>query len=148
MPRRIREEPEFWLLDTHVWVWYVEATEHRLSRAALGLLRRQGGAGRLCVSALSVWEVARLAAVGRLTLTLEPRAWVSRAFDEAGIRAVPLTTEMGLDAALLIGHPPRDPADRFLIAAARALDAVLVTRDARILEYGAAGHVKVLDAAA
>jgi len=35
-----------------------------------------------------------------------------------------------------------DPADRFIVATARRLDAVLLTRDAAVLEYGAAGHVK------
>lgn len=37
-----------------------------------------------------------------------------------------------------------DPADRILVATARTLGAVLVTRDAKLLAYGAAGLVKTL----
>jgi len=36
------------------------------------------------------------------------------------------------------------PADRFLVATARARNAVLVTADQRILDYSKLGHVKTL----
>ena len=39
------------------------------------------------------------------------------------------------------GH---DPADRFLVATARARNATLVTADQRILDYSKLGHVKTL----
>ena len=44
----------------------------------------------------------------------------------------------------LPGTPPNDPADRIIIATARAFGYVLATRDAKILEYGAQGHVRVV----
>jgi PIN domain nuclease of toxin-antitoxin system len=37
-----------------------------------------------------------------------------------------------------------DPADRLLVATARALPATLITRDAKILSYSKAGHVRAL----
>jgi PIN domain nuclease of toxin-antitoxin system len=42
------------------------------------------------------------------------------------------------------GDVHRDPADRFLVATARALDIPIVTRDAAILAYASAGHVRAL----
>ncbi len=146
MPRRVREASESLLLDTHVWVWYIEAAADRLSRAVLARLRSHGQAGRLYVSPLSGWEVGMLVVKRRLALSLDVRAWVTRALEAPGVRTADLTPHIAVDAALLDGAPPRDPADRLLIATARALGAALVTRDAEILTYGRAGHVVVLDA--
>jgi PIN domain nuclease of toxin-antitoxin system len=42
------------------------------------------------------------------------------------------------------GAPPRDPADRIVIATARALGLQLVTRDRAILAYADAGHVAAI----
>lgn len=39
-----------------------------------------------------------------------------------------------------------DPADRLIVATARALDCPLVTADEKILAYAAAGHLKAVDA--
>ena len=47
-------------------------------------------------------------------------------------------------STILPGVPPRDPADRILIATARVYGFTLVTRDRAILEYGAERHVQVL----
>ena len=41
-------------------------------------------------------------------------------------------------------RPPNDPADRIIIATARAFGYVLATRDAAILDYGAQGHVRIV----
>jgi len=47
-------------------------------------------------------------------------------------------------------RPPQpvhgDPADRILVATARRMGATLVTRDARILDYGRQGMLSVIDA--
>jgi PIN domain nuclease of toxin-antitoxin system len=39
---------------------------------------------------------------------------------------------------------PRDPADRMVIATARALGLAVMTRDRAILGYAEAGHVQAL----
>jgi PIN domain nuclease of toxin-antitoxin system len=49
-----------------------------------------------------------------------------------------------VDSVKLTGEIYSDPADRFLIATARARRAVLATHDEKIITYGNAGHVKVL----
>ena len=84
---------------------------------------------------------------GRLVLSRDLRTWVRRTLD-SDLRLAPLTPEIAIDAGFLPGALTGDPADRLLVATARALAGVLVTRDARMLEYGSQGHVKVLDAAA
>lgn len=49
------------------------------------------------------------------------------------------------ESTLLPGEPHGDPADRFLIAAARTEGVILATRDENIVDYGNAGHVRVLE---
>jgi len=63
--------------------------------------------------------------------------------DPAGITPLPLT-DIAAESTLLPGEPHGDPADRFLIAVARTKGLVLATRDKTIIEYGDAGHVRVL----
>jgi PIN domain nuclease of toxin-antitoxin system len=40
----------------------------------------------------------------------------------------------------------RDPADRFIVAAARRLNAILLTCDEEILHYASQGHLAAFDA--
>ena len=47
--------------------------------------------------------------------------------------------------ANLPGDPPRDPADRIIVATARDLGATLITRDRALLDYGEQGHVNVVE---
>jgi PIN domain nuclease of toxin-antitoxin system len=47
-------------------------------------------------------------------------------------------------SSFLPGKPPRDPADRILLATARDLGATLVTRDRALLQYGAEGQVSTI----
>ena len=50
-----------------------------------------------------------------------------------------------IDSVHLPGEIRGDPADRFLIATARSRRAKLTTHDEKIIAYGRAGHVKVLE---
>ena len=62
----------------------------------------------------------------------------------AGVRVEALSPEVLIDASFLPGTLHRDPADRILIATARAFDLTLVTRDQTILDYARRGHVRAL----
>ena len=68
---------------------------------------------------------------------------VQRFLSNSGVRLTPLTPEIAIESSFL----PRlhsDPADRLLIATARALGAPIVTRDRRILAYARAGFVAAI----
>jgi PIN domain nuclease of toxin-antitoxin system len=140
------DEERVLLLDTHIWVWYVENEPKRFSRRIVSRVESAIGRGALVVSAISVWEVAQLEARGRLELAVDVRTWVARALSFPGLRLHALSPSVAIDSTHLPGSLHRDPADRVLIATARRLGAALVTCDQRILEYARAGHVKVLDA--
>jgi PIN domain nuclease of toxin-antitoxin system len=72
------------------------------------------------------------------------KAFVDRVFADPGIEIVPLTPEIAFEACYLPGDYHRDPADRFLLATARALNVPIVTRDEDMAAYAKAGHVKLI----
>lgn len=132
------------LLDTHIWLWYAEGIAERLPPASvkkLDAVRQKHG---LLISAISVWEVGILHARDRIQLSAPLRDWIDKALSPPGIRLLPLSAEIAVESTLLPGQPHGDPADRFLIAAARTNDAVIATHDEKILAYGRAGFVRVL----
>ncbi len=132
------------LLDTHLWLWYAEGDARRLPAASVRKIddaRRRDG---LMVSAISVWELGVLHCRGRIQLTTPLRDWVQKALEPAGIGLAALDAATAAESTLLPGEPHGDPADRFLIATARIHNLVLATRDQGIVEYGKAGHVRVL----
>jgi PIN domain nuclease of toxin-antitoxin system len=134
------------LLDTHIWLWYVEGEVEQFSRRIEPLVEAAVRRGGILVSAISVWEIARLEASRRIDLSVDVRTWMARALDFPGVRLKGLSPSIALESTRLPGELHRDPADRMLIATARLLGAALVTRDERILAYGRAGHVRVVNA--
>ena len=134
------------LLDTHVWIWYVEGEVEQFSRRIERPIEAAVQRGDILISAISVWEVALLEATGRIDLSIDVRAWVARALMFPGVTLKGLAPSIALESTRLPGELHRDPADRILIATARLLGAALVTRDERILDYAKKGHLKVLDA--
>jgi len=55
-----------------------------------------------------------------------------------------MSPDLLIASSFLPGEPPRDPADRIMLATARDLGAALVTRDRALLDYGGQGHVKIV----
>jgi len=133
------------LLDTHIWLWFAEGNATRLPPASVRKLEEARREDGLLVSAISVWEIGVLHAKGRIQLAAPLRDWVSNALAPAGISLLPLDEEIASESTLLPGEPHGDPADRFLIAAARTKGVILATRDENIIDYGNAGYVRVLE---
>jgi PIN domain nuclease of toxin-antitoxin system len=134
------------LLDTHVWVWYVEGETKRFARRITPLVERAVQHGMVIVSAMSVWEIAQLEAAARIELSVDIRTWAAHALGFPGVRLKGVSPSIAIESTRLPGNLHRDPVDRILVATARQLGAALVTRDERLLTYGKHGHVKVVDA--
>ena len=123
------------LLDTHVWRWWVDrdpklSEEHRVVIQAA--LRDQSGLG---VSVFSCWEIGMLVAKGRIRLRLSSNTWITEALAPAGIDALSLTPAIAPASSNLPGEIHGDPADRIIVATARAYNARLLTADAKLLAY-------------
>ncbi len=130
-----------YLLDTCAVIWIAEGA--RLQEpAASDLPKAQDG--ELFVSPISAWEVANLAAKGKIALTMSPEVWFERFCDQRGVVLAEMSPSVLIASAALPGNPPADPADRILLATAREFGHTLVTRDARLLEYGEQGHARVM----
>jgi PIN domain nuclease of toxin-antitoxin system len=118
------------LLDTHIWIWFVDSPERIRGSARSHLAAAEN---ELWLSPISTWEVLMLQRKQRIRLSLEPMQWLQRA--TAGIQyEAPLTHEIVREAHRLQLHG--DPADRFLAATAQVHDLTLVTADQRLLGLG------------
>lgn len=127
------------VLDTHIWVWWVDGNE-RLAGRQLDLLH-QYASGGLGVSVISCWEVAKLVEVGRLELDHSVQHWISQALAYPHIQLLNLTPEIAVASTQLPGSFHRDPADQLIVATARLYGSPLLTADAKILNYP---HIKTL----
>ena len=130
------------LLDTHAILWLDNGDP--LSASAHESIRRASSTGGVLVSAVSAWEIGLLVSKNRLALDLEPVAWFRRFLRVAGIRLTPFTVEVAAGCCFLPEPFHGDPADRMLVATARECDVPLVTRDRRILDYGATGVLRTI----
>lgn len=133
------------LLDTHVLVWLLNG-DRTLARSAVATIEQAARESTVFVAAITPWEVAMLVAKGRLTLTLDVQEWIDAALRQPGVALAPLDPAIAVASTRLPGTLHGDPADRLIVATARRLGALLITADDRLLTYGAAGHVAVLDA--
>lgn len=120
------------VLDTHVLLWLAEDSPD-LGRRASRRTDVALGHDEVFVAAISFWEIAMLAAKGRLRLEITPAATRHKALEQ-GIREVPLSGTIGIAAAQLAAFHG-DPADRMIVATALSLGATLVTADESILSW-------------
>jgi PIN domain nuclease of toxin-antitoxin system len=131
------------VLDTHVLVWLLEG-DRRLSIKARDAI---GAASRVCLSAITPWEIGMLAAKGRLGFgDQDVQQWIDEVLALPAVHLIPLLPSIAIASSRLPGELHGDPADRLIAATARHLDAVLVTADGKLLAYGATGHLRVLAA--
>lgn len=121
------------VLDTHVWVWWVNGGSPLPVR--FGEYLRQNEETGLGISAISCWEIAKLVQVNRLLLPMPVEQWLAHALRYPGIQLLPLTPHIAVDSARLPGDFHRDPADQIIVATARVHGCPLVTVDKRILNY-------------
>lgn len=129
------------VLDTHALVWLLQGSE-RLGPSARALIEGAAKGEGALVAAISTWEIAMLVAKGRLALDRDVAEWLDAALALPGLRLAPLDPSVSVDSTRLPGEPHGDPADRMIVATARRHIATLITDDALVLAYSAAGHVK------
>ena len=86
-----------------------------------------------------------LVSKGKIALALDPNRWFERFCELPSVNLTAMPPSVLVASTAMPGTPPEDPADRIIIATARTFGYALVTRDARILEYGAHGHVRAIE---
>jgi PIN domain nuclease of toxin-antitoxin system len=119
------------LLDTHAWLWLTSDPD-RLGEAARKAIRNERSRS---IAAISCWEVAMLAARGRIELDRDPVSWMEDSLRAEDIELLPLTPAVAVASAQLEPFHG-DPADRLIVATALAHGAPLVTKDENIKASG------------
>ncbi len=123
------------LADTHAWLWWVTG-DKRVSPSANGAMNRQP----VAISAISMWEVAQLAAKGRIQLDTDALEWLEEAIDRADDRpetaVLDLTPAICATGAAFGPRLHRDPSDRLIVATALLHGIALVTADQAITASG------------
>lgn len=119
------------VLDTHVWIWWILGDPAML-RAERDALDALPAASRPIISDISLWEFATLVDLGRLRIACSVEEWLRIAAAPATVRVQPITPPIAAEMNRLSASFHRDPADRLIIATARALRQPLATRDRKI----------------
>jgi PIN domain nuclease of toxin-antitoxin system len=126
------------LLDTCAVLWL--ASGANLTAEARSAIAERN----VHVSPISAWEIASLVSKKRIALALPTATWFREVAEKMKARMPHLTAEILAGSCELPGQPPRDPADRIIIATAREENMIVVTRDSKILAYSRAGYVRTL----
>lgn len=116
------------LLDAHAVLWWLAADATLDPNAASSI---GDPSIDVLVSAATVWEIEVKRVAGRLEAPTELIGDLAR----AQIETLPFTASDAVAAAHLPRHH-KDPFDRMLVAQAKRLGAVVVSRDARLDAYG------------
>jgi PIN domain nuclease of toxin-antitoxin system len=131
------------LLDTHAAIWIVR-NERLAPRAVEAMNTTHQHAGTVFVSAITAWEVGLLVSRKRLNLLMTPQRWFAQLLSLPGMQLAELSPDILMASSFLPGDPPRDPADRIILATARDLGAALITRDGALLKYGQDSQVSTI----
>ena len=131
------------LLDTCALIWLVngDLDDSEARPRLVEALQTDG----LMVSATSAWEIGLLSRPpARIQFLPDPKTWFQRILARPGLRLAAITPEIAIDSSHLPGELHGDPADRLIIATARHLNAPVVTRDRRMIEYADAGFIRLI----
>ncbi len=83
---------------------------------------------------------------GRLNLDRHPLAWMERILSNPRVTLAPIDPRVAVEAGLLPRSIHSDPADRLLIATAKAFGCPMLTPDRKLLTYAEEGHLQAIDA--
>jgi len=122
------------VLDTQVLVWWTTNFK-RISKKAMTELERAKKKHEICISSISIWEVALLVKKRRLEFSVGFENWFNNIENLSFIRFIPLDNSIAVTSVKLPDFSNNDPADRIIVATALSLGAKLITSDRRILKY-------------
>jgi PIN domain nuclease of toxin-antitoxin system len=119
------------VLDTHIWYWWINGDEARLSSAQA---REIESAPRIGVAAVSCYELAYAVKRGRIVLPMTVEEWFEKGLAGSRIELLALTPAIALRASGLQDRH-RDPFDRMIIATALEWDGQLASADGQFAGY-------------
>ncbi|GHU29110.1 hypothetical protein FACS1894152_7350 [Bacilli bacterium] len=91
--------------------------------------------GEICLSAISIWEIAMLEKKKRIILAAPIGEWLEEAVDASSVNIIGLSPHILVDSCNLPGEFHSDPADRMIVSTSRINNIPLITQDEKILKY-------------
>jgi PIN domain nuclease of toxin-antitoxin system len=131
------------LLDTCAAIWITEGASIS-DEAEAALVESMDEGGDVMLSPMTAWEIGMLVARGRYSISMTVQAWFDHAIGRSNTAVADLTPSILIQSSFLPGNPPPDPFDRVFIATARDHGYRIMTRDLKILDYAAQGHVQAV----
>jgi PIN domain nuclease of toxin-antitoxin system len=119
------------VLDTHVWIWWMLG-DARLKVGERDALDDLPPDRRPVLCDISLWEFGTLVDLGRVEIDGGIEAWLQVAASPATVRVQPITPVIVAEMNRLPAGFQRDPADRLIVATARALKLPLASHDRKI----------------
>lgn len=120
------------LLDTHVFLWWVNDAPE-LSAKARASIRK--GQNECFLSVASAWEMAIKVSTGKLVLSQSVERFVPEQLAANGFRLLEIDFRHAARVESLPFHH-RDPFDRLLVAQAMSEKMAVVSADAALSDYG------------
>ena len=115
------------LLDTYVLVWWWSAPD-RLTKAQTQVLRNlERRRDTAALSAISLWELARLGDRGRIEISRPLDIWLEEIESNPLLSILPITARVALESVRLDAGFQKDPVDRIIVATARCFGLPLLT---------------------
>ena len=130
------------ILDTHAWVFY--ASGGHLATRGLQRIETTRKVGRLQIAAVTLWEVALLVQARRIRFERPIDEWFRDALARREVTVAALDAQVAINAARLM-HLLRDPVDCQIAGTALRMGVPLATRDARLLDNGAACGLEIVE---
>ena len=129
-----------YLLDTHVWIWW-QAVAEKVTPVVRETLTNLGGEDQLFLSAISVWELAKLVEKRHLKLGTSVDEWTRQALEMPRLQQLPLSPAISIESTRLPQPFHDDPADQIIVATARLTNSTVISADRLIQNYA---HVHTL----
>lgn len=119
---------EKYLLDTHAILWYFQGNEN-LPKKIRTIIESKS----CFYSIISFWEIAIKQKLGKLDSSFSIQELESMC-TKANIQIAPITSK-SIETTKFLPLIHRDPFDRLLIAQAKNLNLILITKDMFIPQY-------------
>ena len=120
------------MLDTHVWLWWLLGQAELPARERKALDALAGAGTPPGLSAISLWAAQMLVAKGRLKIDAPLSHWLPTAVAAESVTLLPMDAAVILALDSLPAGFHGDPADRIIVATARAHGLPLATQDRAI----------------
>ncbi|MBD1218206.1 MAG: type II toxin-antitoxin system VapC family toxin [Aphanizomenon flos-aquae Clear-A1] len=122
---------EIIVLDTHIWVWYINRELEKFPSSWLEIIETANQVG---ISTVSCYEVALAQQKGLLILPCPVDQWFQEALEPSGISLLSLTPAIA-SGAVNLSPIHRDPFDRIIIATAIEYQGKLASIDGFFRQY-------------